>query len=46
MQDMEAVREAERAEAEELDKEILDLGAEFDLDDDALLNMLSRIITA
>jgi len=46
MQDMEAVREAEMAEAEELDKEILDMGAEFDLDDDALLNMLSRIITA
>jgi hypothetical protein len=46
MQDMEAAREAEMAETEELDKEILDMGAEFDLDDDALLQMLSRIITA
>jgi hypothetical protein len=45
-QDMEAAREAELTEAEELDKEILDMGAEFDLDDDILLNMLSRIITA
>ena len=45
-EDNEAAREAEMEDATELDKEIFDMGAEFDLDDDILLNMLSRIITA
>lgn len=31
-------------EVNEFDKELYDLGVEFDLDDDALLNVLSRII--
>ena len=44
--DMEAAREAELEDFETFDKEIMDMGAEFDLDDDVLLNMLSRIITA
>jgi hypothetical protein len=44
--DMEAAREAETEDFAAIDQEIMDMGAEFDLDDDALLNMLSRIITA
>jgi hypothetical protein len=32
-------------EADELDQACDDFGLEFDLDDDALLNMLSRIIS-
>lgn len=44
--DMEAAQQAEAEDFETIDQEIMDMGAEFDLDDDALLNMLSRIITA
>jgi 5-enolpyruvylshikimate-3-phosphate synthase len=46
LRDMEAAREAETEDFAAIDQEIMDMGAEFDLDDDALLNMLSRIITA
>ena len=45
-QDMEATREAEAEDFEVFNKEIMELGAEFDLDNDALLNILSQIITA
>ena len=44
-QDMEATHEAEAEDFEAFNKEIMELGAEFNLDDDALLNMLSWIIT-
>ena len=44
-QDMEAACEAEAEDFEAFDKEIMELGAEFDLDDNILLNMLSQIIT-
>ena len=42
---IEEAQEAQVLELGELDKEIDDLGAEFDLDDDALLNMISGLIS-
>mmetsp|Transcript_24514 Transcript_24514/g.57105 ORF Transcript_24514/g.57105 Transcript_24514/m.57105 type:complete len:395 (-) Transcript_24514:238-1422(-) len=46
--EVEAAREAGSVEDDvgELDKALYDLETEFDLDDDALLNMLSHIVTA
>jgi hypothetical protein len=38
-------REAEAIEMGELDQELDDLGAEFDMDDDALVNMISTLIS-
>jgi len=37
-------KDANDVEVNEFDKELYELGVEFDLDDDALLNVLSRII--
>jgi hypothetical protein len=43
---MEATREAQvEAAADDMDKELEDLSNDFDLDDDALLGMLSQLIT-
>jgi hypothetical protein len=44
--EMEARMEEEAEEAGDLDTELAELAGEFDLDDDALLNMLSQLITA
>lgn len=41
----ELAREAEAVEFGELDRELDDLGAEFDMDDDALLGFISTLIT-
>jgi hypothetical protein len=38
-------REAEAIEMGELDQELDDLGAEFDMDDDALVSMISNLIS-
>jgi hypothetical protein len=43
--ELEMAREAEAVELGELDKELDDLGAELDLDDDALLSMVSSLIS-
>lgn len=43
--DVEAAQESQAVELGELDRQLDDLGAEFDLDDDALLNMISNLIT-
>lgn len=44
--EMEATREAQvEAAADDMDKELEDLSNDFDLDDDALLGMLSQLIT-
>lgn len=44
--EMEAKLEEEAEEAGDLDTELAELAGEFDLDDDALLSMLSQLITA
>ena len=45
--EVEAERESDAMlDANDLDRALIDLESEFDLDDDALLNMLSTIITA
>lgn len=43
--DVEHAREAEAVEIGELDRELDDLGAEFDMDDDALVSMISNLIS-
>ena len=43
--EVEDAREQEAMETGDLDRELDDLGAEFDLDDDALLGMISQLIT-
>lgn len=43
--DLEDAREQEAVETGDLDKELDDLGAEFNLDDDALLGMISQLIS-
>jgi hypothetical protein len=45
-QKIEAARESDAVEIGELDRELDDLGAEFDMDDDALLSMISSMITS
>ena len=42
--EVEDAREQEAIDTGELDRELDDLGAEFDLDDDALLGMISQLI--
>jgi hypothetical protein len=42
---VEAAQEAEAVELGEIDNELDDLGAEFDLDDDALLGMIGNLIS-
>lgn len=44
--ELEAAREAEAVSCGELDKELDDLGEEFNLDDDALLGMISKLISS
>lgn len=43
--EVEDAREQEAVETGDLDRELDDLGAEFNLDDDALLGMISQLIT-
>jgi hypothetical protein len=43
--EVEDAREQEAVESGDLDKELDDLGAEFNLDDDALLGMISQLIS-
>jgi hypothetical protein len=42
---VEAAREAEVEAADDMDKELDDLSNDFNLDDDALLGMLSQLIS-
>jgi hypothetical protein len=45
--EMELTRESEEMlDSNDLDRALIDLESEFDLDDDALLNMLSSIVAA
>ena len=43
--EVEDAREQEALDSGDLDRELDDLGAEFNLDDDALLGMISQLIT-
>ena len=43
--EVEDAQEQEAVEMGDLDRELDDLGAEFNLDDDALLGMISQLIT-